>query len=127
MLEADRRKVLLEVQGGIRAVRADGKDNMLRGTGEASDTATLEVQEGMRFALIEGKAEVLNRLDEDLSMLDEGKYGFCGKCGDQIPEARLKALPFASRCLDCERKREDALLQGQASHKPPPSAWFPRK
>ena len=40
--------------------------------------------------------------------LEEGTYGNCFECGDEIAEARLRALPFALRCKDCEEARETA-------------------
>jgi RNA polymerase-binding transcription factor DksA len=53
------------------------------------------------------KAETLNkRINEALNRLEEGKYGYCFECGEEISEARLRALPFAVRCKDCEEARE---------------------
>ena len=40
--------------------------------------------------------------------LEEGNYGYCFECGDEIAEQRLRALPFAVRCKDCEEAREVA-------------------
>jgi RNA polymerase-binding protein DksA len=56
--------------------------------------------------------EVLERLDssgrEELQMLqsaisriDAGTYGVCAKCGDQIAQQRLEALPYAQTCINC--------------------------
>ena len=42
------------------------------------------------------------------SRLDEGAYGDCFQCGDEIAQARLRALPFAVRCKDCEEALETA-------------------
>jgi RNA polymerase-binding transcription factor DksA len=36
-----------------------------------------------------------------LARIEAGGYGKCGGCGEDIPEARLEALPFADRCIDC--------------------------
>ncbi len=52
------------------------------------------------------KAETLTKINEALSRLEEGHYGNCFECGDEIAEARLRALPFAVRCKDCEQARE---------------------
>jgi len=43
-----------------------------------------------------------------LRRLDEGSYGDCFECGEEIAEPRLRALPFAVRCKDCEEARETA-------------------
>lgn len=36
-----------------------------------------------------------------LTRIEKGTYGICGRCGDQIPERRLMALPFAATCVQC--------------------------
>jgi DnaK suppressor protein len=51
---------------------------------------------------------MLTQIDTALRRLDEGLYGNCFECGDGIAEARLRALPFAVRCRDCEQSREAA-------------------
>jgi DnaK suppressor protein len=54
------------------------------------------------------KSETLNKVDAALRRLDDGTYGDCYECGEEIAEARLRALPFAVRCKDCEEARETA-------------------
>jgi hypothetical protein len=56
--------------------------------------------------LIQLKAETLNKIDAALRRIEEGNYSDCSECGDEIAEARLRALPFAMRCRDCEDVRE---------------------
>ena len=46
-------------------------------------------------------SKTLNRIDAALRRLDEGSYGNCFQCGDEIAQVRLRALPFALRCKDC--------------------------
>jgi len=127
MLDERRRAILLEVQGRIRGVRLDGQDSRLRGTGEPNETAALDVQQDIEFAMIQHKAEVLNKVNEALARLEEGRYGYCYECGDEIQRARLNALPFAVRCFYCEKEREEAHLRATASHKGPPGVWLPKK
>jgi len=52
--------------------------------------------------------ETLHRIEEALERLEEGTFGYCFECGDEIEERRLRALPFAVRCKDCEEARETA-------------------
>ena len=42
-------------------------------------------------------------VDEALARLDEGSFGTCVRCGQPIAPERLEALPWAARCIDCER------------------------
>jgi DnaK suppressor protein len=52
------------------------------------------------------QSEALHKVNDALRRLEEGTYGRCFDCGEDIPEARLRALPFAVRCKDCEEARE---------------------
>jgi DnaK suppressor protein len=106
MLEDRRRELMNEVQGKIRDARTEGvKDREVLDQGESSE---VDIQEDIEFALIQMKSETLNKINEALRRLEEGTYGNCFECGDEIAQPRLRALPFAVRCKDCEEARENA-------------------
>ena len=106
MLDNRRRELVAEVQGRMRDVRNDGhKDRDVLDQGESSE---VDIQEDIELALIQMKSETLNKINEALARLEDGRYGLCFECGDEISEARLRALPFAVRCKDCEEAREIA-------------------
>jgi DnaK suppressor protein len=106
MLEHRRRELMNQLQGKIRDVRAvGGKERDVLDQGESSE---VDIQEDIEFALIQMKSETLTKINEALQRLEEGTYGNCFECGDEISEARLRALPFAVRCKDCEEARETA-------------------
>jgi DnaK suppressor protein len=81
---------------------------------EASEVRDAEEQsvddfvQDVDFALMEMKSETLRRIDDALRRLDEGGYGYCGDCSSEISASRLKALPFAELCRDCQEARERA-------------------
>ena len=108
ILEDRRREILNEVQGKIRDVRADTSQTKLNEVFDVGESSEADIQEDIEFALIQMKAETLNKINEALARLEEGTYGNCFECGDEISEARLRALPFAVRCKDCEEAREMA-------------------
>jgi DnaK suppressor protein len=72
---------------------------------ERSDAA---YQGEMDLALLQMRTEAVIRIDEALARLGAGQYGSCVECTDEIPERRLRALPFAVRCQACEERREHA-------------------
>src|SRR5215510_10910273 len=100
ILEDRRREITNEVQGKIRDVRAEGSEKP-HDVLDQGETSEVDIQEDIEFALIQMKAETLNKINEALRRLDEGTYGNCFECGDEIAQARLRALPFAVRCIDC--------------------------
>jgi DnaK suppressor protein len=108
ILEDRRREILSEVQSRIKDVRAEGAGGVTGGVVDAVETSEADIQEDIEFALIQMKAETLQRINQALDRLEEGSYGRCFECGDEISEARLRALPFAVRCKDCEESREIA-------------------
>ena len=75
---------------------------------DAAETSEADIQDDIELALIQMKSETLHKIEEALARLDETTYGYCFECGDEISERRLRALPFAVRCKDCEEAREMA-------------------
>ena len=103
ILEERRREILSEVQEKMRDVRAEGAFGEGQGVLDAAEASEADIQDDIEFALIQ--------MNEALSRHEEGTFGFCFECGDEISERRLRALPFAVRCKDCEEAREVAELR----------------
>ena len=108
ILDERRREILNEVQVKMRDVRAEGALGEAQGVLDAAETSEADIQDDIEFALIQMKSETLHKIEEALARLDEGTFGYCFECGDEISERRLRALPFAVRCKDCEEAREIA-------------------
>jgi DnaK suppressor protein len=108
ILEERRRAILAEVKTKIRDVRAEGSGDNIDRIADAAETSEADIQDDIEFALIQMKAETLQKIDQALARLEEGAFGRCFECGDEISEQRLRALPFAVRCKDCEEAREMA-------------------
>ena len=113
MLEERRRELTTDVHGRLHHVRADGRqDREVLDEGESWDA---DIQEDIELALIQMKSETLAKVNDALRRLGDGTYGRCFECGEPIAEARLRALPFAARCKDCEEARE-SVEQGEQLH-----------
>ena len=108
ILEDRRREILNEVQEKMRDVRTVGAAGEGQGVLDAAEASEADIQDDIEFALIQMKSETLHKINEALARLDEGTFGYCFECGDEISERRLRALPFAVRCKDCEEEREVA-------------------
>jgi DnaK suppressor protein len=106
ILEDRRREILSEVQEKMRDVRAVGASG--EGVLDDAESSEADIQDDIELALIQMKSETLHKIEEALARLDEKTYGYCFECGDEISERRLRALPFAVRCKDCEEAREVA-------------------
>jgi DnaK suppressor protein len=58
------------------------------------------------LALADIQRRQLTQMDETLSRLEEGSYGICDDCGEEIDENRLRVSPYATRCVVCQTRRE---------------------
>jgi RNA polymerase-binding protein DksA len=65
----------------------------------ASVTFDRELDEGLE----EGAQQTLAQIERAIAKLDDGTYGQCERCGKEIPEARLRARPWALLCIDDQR------------------------
>jgi DnaK suppressor protein len=83
---------------------------------QAMDTGDLSVMdhlESVDAELVTMRHEQLRKLEEAERKLDAGTYGVCEDCGQEIPETRLSAVPFAVYCLRCEKKAEGNRIHGR--------------
>jgi DnaK suppressor protein len=102
---AERRR---EVQEKLRSLRETlpVEAGMVRDAEEQSvDDFVTEVD----MALMQMKSETLSKIDQAIARLEDGTYGLCQECDQEIAAARLKALPFAALCRDCQEDTEAAV------------------
>lgn len=87
------------------------EDEALRPTGTEAggaaasrpDPAALAAGEGVAVALLAAEGHVLAEVNAALGRIDRGAFGRCEGCGGAVAKARLDALPYARRCIRCER------------------------
>jgi DnaK suppressor protein len=99
-----------EVQQQIDALLAQHRADQIRSREESvADTEDLSTQNSnthQQLSILEVRNQMRLQLDAALQRLEEGGYGLCEDCQKPISEERLKALPFARRCIDCQRHAE---------------------
>ena len=108
ILQDRRREIMSEVIDRMRDVRTEGNGAVMQGVLDDVETSEADIQGEIEFALIQMKAETLTQIDNALARLEQEAYGYCFECGGEITEQRLRALPFAVRCKDCEELNEIA-------------------
>lgn len=79
-------------------------------TGEPLQDLADQASEGYRkeflYSLSDSDRETLLQVEEALRRMDEGTYEECSSCGEKIPLARLKAIPWATLCINCQELQE---------------------
>lgn len=71
-----------------------------------ADAATITLNREIDTTLEENSEHVLQMIDEALRRIEEGTFGTCARCGRPIAEARLEAMPYATKCIECKRLEE---------------------
>lgn len=63
---------------------------------------------GADLEVLQALDRTLKQIDTALARLHAGRYGLCSSCSEAIPLARLRAVPFATLCVPCQKQRERA-------------------
>ncbi len=80
-------------------------------SGDIYDQASSERDRELGLLLDDREREKLRNIDEALLKIEEGEYGICEECEEEIPIGRLKIVPFARYCVKCKADIEK--LQAQ--------------
>jgi DnaK suppressor protein len=80
-------------------------------SGDIYDQASSERDRELGLLLGDREREKLRNIDEALLKFEEGEYGICEECGDDIPLGRLKVMPFARYCVRCKSDIEKMQAQ----------------
>jgi DnaK suppressor protein len=75
-------------------------------SGDEIDAAIDSAQGELSSQLAEAESRELVSIENALARIDCGEYGTCENCGGKIPAARLQAVPYATRCIRCQREAE---------------------
>lgn len=68
-------------------------------------TDNMEREKAFFFATREGR--FLYHLEQALERIEEGNFGMCHECGNEIARERLEAVPHARLCIACKSKEEN--------------------
>jgi DnaK suppressor protein len=104
-----------QIARALVAIHADSSTSLEDATGElnssslddhlgdmASETHDREVEYGLE----ENADEVVAEIDAALGRIEDGTYGTCTACGKPIGKERLEARPWATLCIDDQRRQE---------------------
>ena len=73
-----------------------------------ADLGTDSFEQDVTMSLLEKDEHSLEEIAVALTRIEAGTFGCCEVCQKEIVAARLQALPYARRCVECERKVEDS-------------------
>ena len=102
MLEDRRREIHEKLRSLREAIPAASQD-----VRDAEEQSVDEFVQEVDLALMQMKSDTLKKIDQAILRLEQGTYGHCEECEQEIASARLRSLPFAVLCRDCQEATED--------------------
>ena len=111
------KKILLEKRedmvSEIKRIARENLKSQKEASGDLSgysyhmaDMASDSYDRELSLNIASEEQQVIYEIDEALKCIDEGKYGKCLACDKKIPAKRLKAVPYAKHCIQCQSKEE---------------------
>jgi DnaK suppressor protein len=73
---------------------------------DPTDRASLESDRNFELRIRDRERKLISKIREGLDRIEAGKFGECEDCGDIIGEARLKARPVTTLCIECKTEQE---------------------
>lgn len=73
---------------------------------DIEELALIDLIEDTGLAVADIRRAEFTQMDEALKKLDDGTYGVCEGCGEDIDEERLKVMPFSTYCVRCKSEEE---------------------
>jgi DnaK suppressor protein len=90
----------------LKKSQKDASGDISGYTFHMADVATDNYDREFSLGLASNDRQSLYELDDALKRIEEGTFGVCEECKTVLTKARLKALPYARLCLNCQQKRE---------------------
>ena len=102
MVDARRAQLVAEVNQGLDRVRTDGLDNVVGAVPDPGDESVQSLIQDLDQAEASRDVRELQSMDAARRRIDDGSYGTCSECGQDIGFPRLRANPAAERCIQCQ-------------------------
>lgn len=80
-------------------------------TQDIADKAVSSYTREFLYSLTDVERNTLIMIDQALTRIEEGAFGFCQNCGAPMSEKRLDAVPWAPHCIECQELAEKGLLE----------------
>ncbi len=106
ILVARRHEVMKEVDELLANRMSDEYQRRVDSAPDVGDQALLDTERVRDISILEMRNRMREQIDEALVKLEEGTYGRCADCHVEISEKRLRTVPFAQRCVECQSKQE---------------------
>jgi DnaK suppressor protein len=73
---------------------------------DPTDRASLEADRNFLLRIRDRESKLIKKIKQALERIENGTYGICESCGEEISVKRLKARPVTTQCIECKAKEE---------------------
>jgi DnaK suppressor protein len=73
---------------------------------DPTDRASLEADRNFMLRIRDRESKLIRKIKKALERIENGTFGICESCGEDISVKRLKARPVTTQCIDCKTKAE---------------------
>ena len=109
MLVRKRESVIQNTKEEISKYISGESRQLVESALDGGDWSVIDLSEDLRLQKLGANNDTVFKIDESLRKLEEGTYGLCDDCEDEISAERLRILPFAIRCRDCQEDHEELI------------------
>lgn len=74
---------------------------------DPTDRASLETDRNFLLRVKDRERKLITKVQEAIKRIDDGTYGICELCGEEISEKRLEARPVTTCCIECKKEEEE--------------------
>lgn len=92
--------------GAINDTKEQGLGFSQEDLADEIDLASSEADQSLNLRLRDRERVLLKKIERTLQKIDEGEFGICERCGEEISAKRLEARPVTDLCIRCKEEQE---------------------
>lgn len=102
LLLEEKQRILTNSKASMQTDLALSPDDLM----DETDLASSEISQNLVFKLRDRERQLLTKIDEALARMDDGTFGSCEECEENIEPRRLEARPVSTLCIACKERQE---------------------
>jgi DnaK suppressor protein len=107
------RKLLEAKRKELMAGGSDREEILIQNAAEDFDRLQQQLNREVAIRNLDRESKLLKEVEAALKRIEEGTFGVCLRCEEDIPEKRLKALPWAAYCVSCQEQVDRLRAAGE--------------
>jgi DnaK suppressor protein len=107
------RKVLETKRRELLSGTSDREEILIENAAEDFDRLQQQMNREVAIRNLDRESKLLKEVNAAMKRVDEGSYGTCLRCDEEIPEKRMKAVPWAAYCVPCQESIERQRAAGE--------------